>query len=125
MFAVLLPIHIIIAVLLIIVVLLQQAKGAGLSPVFGGGQSIFGAKGATPFLSKLTIALAVLFMVTSILLAISPKLSTKQGSIEKELQKELNTTKTAPPAVVPPVEGKGTQIPQGGTDKPNPPQGGK
>jgi preprotein translocase subunit SecG len=96
MFAVLLPVHILISVMLILVVLLQQSKGAGLSPVFGGGQSVFGAKGAASFLSKMTAVLAILFMVSSILLAISPRFSTRQGGIEEELRKDLLPTETMP-----------------------------
>jgi len=101
MFAIFLPIHLVVSILLIIVVLLQQAKGAGLSPVFGGGQSIFGARGATSFLSKMTAVLATLFMITSILLAISPKFRTSETGIERELKKDLipqETTPTAPGA---------------------------
>jgi preprotein translocase subunit SecG len=108
MFSVLLPIHIIVALLLIVVVLMQQSKGAGLSPVFGAGQSVFGAGGATPFLSKMTAVLAVLFMVTSILLAISPRFSSSHSDIEKELQKGLIPQETTPespqPGTEPPVQ---------------------
>lgn len=108
MFAVLLPIHIIISVLLILVVLMQQSKGAGLSPVFGGGQSVFGAKGAASFLSKMTAVLAILFMISSILLAISPRFSTRQRGIEEELKKDLLPT---PESTIPEVPGEGMEIP--------------
>ncbi len=108
MFAVLLPVHIIISVMLILVVLLQQSKGAGLSPVFGGGQSVFGAKGAAPFLSKMTAVLAILFMVSSILLAISPRFSSSQAGIEEELKRDLLPT---PESTMPEAPGEGTEIP--------------
>lgn len=108
MFAVLLPIHVLISVLLILVVLLQQSKGAGLSPVFGGGQSVFGSKGAAPFLSKMTGVLAILFMVSSILLAISPRFSSRQGGIEEELKKDLLPT---PTETVPEAPGEGMEVP--------------
>jgi preprotein translocase subunit SecG len=113
MFAILLPIHIIISVLLILIVLLQQAKGAGLSPVFGGGQSVFGSGGAAPFLSRMTAVLAILFMVTSIMLAISPRFRTRQGDIEEKLRRDLLPTETAPERPTegtespPPIEGDG------------------
>ena len=106
MFAIFLPVHILVSILLILVVLLQQAKGAGLSPVLGGGQSIFGARGASTFLSKLTAVLAVLFMVTSILLAISPKFRARRGGIEEELRKDLIPIETAP------------ELPEGKTEPP-------
>ncbi|MGH7909671.1 MAG: preprotein translocase subunit SecG [Thermodesulfobacteriota bacterium] len=59
--------HIIISILLIITVLLQPGKGDDLGTIFGGSsQSIFGASGAVPFLTKLTRILAVLFIITSL-----------------------------------------------------------
>ncbi len=67
---IILAIHILVCVALIMVILLQSGKGADIGAVFGGGSSntVFGSTGATPFLSKVTIAAAVLFMVTSIIL---------------------------------------------------------
>jgi preprotein translocase subunit SecG len=60
-------IHIIICLFLIMVVLLQQGKGADLS-VFGGGstQAVFGARGAATLLHKLTVAGFIGFIVTTI-----------------------------------------------------------
>ena len=62
-------IHILVCVFLILVVLLQQGKGADLS-VFGGGatQTAFGARGATTLLHKLTVASFVIFILTTILI---------------------------------------------------------
>ena len=63
-------IHIIVCIALILIILLQSGKGADIGAVFGGGssQTLFGSTGATPFLSKVTIAAAVIFMCTSIIL---------------------------------------------------------
>jgi len=68
---VILAVHILVCVALIMIILLQSGKGADIGAVFGGGSSntVFGSTGATPFLSKLTIAAAVIFMVTSIILS--------------------------------------------------------
>ncbi len=65
-----LAVHIVVCIALIMIILLQTGKGADIGAVFGGGssQTVFGSTGATPFLSKLTIAAAVIFMVTSIVL---------------------------------------------------------
>ena len=58
--------------LLLLVVLLQQGKGADLAGAFGGGgsQTAFGARGATTLLHKLTTAFFTLFVLTSLSLAI-------------------------------------------------------
>jgi len=63
-------IHIAVCVTLVIVVLLQQGKGADVGAVFGGSsQTVFGASGAGNLLTKVTWAAAVLFFSTSIFLA--------------------------------------------------------
>src|SRR6267142_554115 len=65
-------IHVFISLFLILVVLLQQRKGADLAGAFGGGgsQAAFGARGATTLLHKLTTGFFVAFVVTSMALAI-------------------------------------------------------
>jgi preprotein translocase subunit SecG len=68
---VLYSVHILVCVFLILVVLLQQGKGADLS-VFGGGstQTAFGARGATTLLHKLTVASFVVFILTTLAIGI-------------------------------------------------------
>ncbi|MGB2692711.1 MAG: preprotein translocase subunit SecG [Thermodesulfobacteriota bacterium] len=64
-------IHVLVSILLIVVVLLQPGKSGDLGSVFGGGgssESVFGASGAVPFLSKVTRVLAVLFLLSSLTL---------------------------------------------------------
>ncbi|MEW6668882.1 MAG: preprotein translocase subunit SecG [Thermodesulfobacteriota bacterium] len=63
--------HVAACVALILIVLLQKGKGASMGAAFGGSsQTIFGSTGAAPFLSKLTAAAAIAFMITSLLLAL-------------------------------------------------------
>lgn len=59
--------HIIICIFLILVVLLQQGKGADLS-VFGGGTTMaaFGARSATNLLHRMTVGAFVAFIVTTL-----------------------------------------------------------
>lgn len=64
-------IHVTTCFLIIAAVLLQSGKGAETGVMIGGSsQSMFGARGATPFLSKITVVLATVFMVTSLSLAL-------------------------------------------------------
>src|SRR5689334_9432723 len=64
--------HVIVCIFLVLVVLLQQGKGADWAGAFGGGgtQTAFGARGAGTVLSKATTAAAVIFMITSLTLTI-------------------------------------------------------
>jgi len=65
-------VHVLVCIFLILVVLLQQGKGADLS-VFGGGstQTAFGARSATTLLHKLTVASFVIFIVTTVSIALA------------------------------------------------------
>ena len=61
--------HVIICLTLILIVLLQAGKGANMGAAFGGSsQTVFGSSGAGTFLGKLTAAIAVIFMLTSLIL---------------------------------------------------------
>src|SRR3989337_2751165 len=72
MLALLTSIHILVAIVLILIVLVQSAKGTDVGSAFGGmgSQAAFGPRGTATFLSKATIGLAAAFMVTSIALSI-------------------------------------------------------
>ena len=88
-------IHVINVILLICIVLLQTGKGSEVGFAFGSGaaQTMLGSGGGKTFITRLTIILAVLFMATSIFLALfqSRKANNYQGV--------LNTVKTEAPAV--------------------------
>lgn len=65
-------IHILACITLILIVLLQAGKGANMGAAFGGSsQTVFGSSGAGTFLGKLTAAVAIIFMLTSITLTYS------------------------------------------------------
>jgi len=77
--------HVIVSLFLILVVLVQQGKGADLAGAFGGGgsQTAFGARGATTLLHKLTTGFFVAFVITSIVLAVlqaHPRSSVMSGA---------------------------------------------
>ncbi len=65
-----LGIHVMASLLLILIVLMQSAKGGGLGGAFGGvTETAFGARAGT-FLTRFTTTLAILFMITSLSLAV-------------------------------------------------------
>lgn len=67
--------HVVIAVALVGLVLIQQGKGADAGAAFGGGasQTVFGSQGSGSFLTRVTTFLAILFFVTSFTLAVFAK----------------------------------------------------
>src|SRR3569832_2606348 len=71
MHTVLLIVHILIAIALISLVLVQRGKGADMGAAFGSGASgtLFGRRGAASFLTRATAVLATLFFITSLSLA--------------------------------------------------------
>lgn len=104
----LLVIHVIFSLALIVVVLLQSAKGEGLAGAFGGGGgltgAVFGGRGAATFLSKATTFLAVGFMLTSItlllLLGIGSGGGTESGVV-RDLQEGPGNLAPPQPTTVP------------------------
>ena len=84
----LLSFHVIIAVLIIALILLQKGKGADMGSAFGAGASgtIFGAKGSANFLSRTTAILATIFFITSLALAYLNKGTIKVDSVLDQIQ---------------------------------------
>jgi preprotein translocase subunit SecG len=63
-------VHLILCVVLVLLVMVQQGKGADMGAAFGSGgsASLFGAGGAPDFITRLTTGVAIAFFVTSIML---------------------------------------------------------
>ena len=78
-------IHVLTALFMIIVVLIQGGNAGGIGAAFGGGnsQGFFGASGANTFLSRLTYVCAGIFMITSVTLSVMQSNSGKTGLTEK------------------------------------------
>ena len=72
-------IYVLVCIFLVLVVLLQQGKGADLAGAFGGGgsQTSFGPRSASNIMHRMTTGSFILFVVLSLALAI---LSGKQGA---------------------------------------------
>lgn len=92
LYTMLIVIHVVAALFLIGVVLLQTGKGADIGAVFGGGSSetVFGSSGAGTFLTRLTTGIAILFMLTSLSMTYSLARRTSQSLFDD-----------APPPAVP------------------------
>ena len=70
MYQFLMVVHVLIAIAIVGLVLLQQGRGADAGAGFGGASnSVFGARGASSFLSRTTAILATVFFTTSLSLA--------------------------------------------------------
>lgn len=105
-------IHILGAIILILIVLLQQGKGAGMGAAFGGAsQTVFGATGRDTFLTRVTIGVASLFLITSLFL--SWYVST--GRTKRLLEKSPGPSSSAP---APSVPSPTTPLPPGEEGKP-------
>ena len=94
-------VHVFACTGLILIVLLQKGKGASMGAVFGGSsQAVFGSTGATSFLHKLTTAIAIIFMLTSLSLSFfmvkRPTSSIMEGV--KQTQQAPAAEQSAPPA---------------------------
>jgi preprotein translocase subunit SecG len=102
MFEIVLTLHLIIAVILIALVLIQHGKGADAGANFGGGgssQSVFGSGGSATFLSRTTAVVATLFFCTSLILAyIANEQAKGYQSVTQQVQPldEVATDKQVP-----------------------------
>lgn len=81
LYTALICVHVVAAIFLIAVVLVQTGKGADIGAVFGGGSSetVFGSSGAGTFLTKLTTGIAILFMATSLVMTYGLARQTSQS----------------------------------------------
>jgi len=96
---VLVTLYVVICFFLILVVLLQQGKGADIAGAFGGGssQTAFGARGATTFLHKLTTGAFVGFVLISMILSIM-EARPKSSVVSKSLPAAPKAAAPAPAA---------------------------
>ncbi|MGH7167199.1 MAG: preprotein translocase subunit SecG [Nitrospiraceae bacterium] len=105
-------VHVTVCFLMIAAILLQAGKGAEIGAAFGGSsQTVFGSRGPGTFLSKVTVVAAIIFMLTSLGLAVLSRERTFSSTVI-----DLNKTDTsAAPASQP-----ATQTPE---PSPAPPSG--
>ena len=105
-------IHVIVAIVIVGLVLLQQGKGADAGASFGAGasQTVFGASGSGNFLVKATTVAATIFFVTSLSLAIFARNQSGVGTtvglpvVNQEILEETTTEQSDVPQLEDEVE---------------------
>lgn len=109
LFSVILVVHILAAMGIIGLVLIQHGKGADMGAAFGGGSSgsLFGATGSANFLSRTTAILAAVFFLTSLTLAYlsANKPKSVGGVMENAVQSAPVSLPEGAPAVASGVSG--------------------
>ena len=87
---ILLVFHVLVAVAIVALILLQQGKGADAGAAFGAGASgtVFGSQGSGSFLTRATGILATLFFISSLGLAYLANEGVKSGSVVDQLKTE-------------------------------------
>ncbi|RUR13975.1 preprotein translocase subunit SecG [Legionella sp. km772] len=97
MYQLILMIHVVVAIVLIGLVLIQHGKGADIGAAFGSGASntLFGSQGTGGFLFKLTGGLAITFFATS--LTLSYLVSTKYQKAEQALPQQTTLPQNSVP----------------------------
>ena len=122
LYNIILVVHVLIAIGLVALVLLQQGKGADAGAAFGGGASgtVFGSQGSASFLTRTTAALATLFFVTSLtLFTLASNLSKPESVVDThagqangiEQSAPLETDAAVPEAGVPGMDVPVTEVP--------------
>ncbi|STX52769.1 protein-export membrane protein secG (preprotein translocase subunit) [Legionella busanensis] len=107
MYQLILMIHVLVAIALIGLVLIQHGKGADIGAAFGSGASntVFGSQGTGSFLFKLTGGLALTFFITS--LTLSYLVSTQyQKATQQAIPQQTSVPETKIPVPVDSSKGK-------------------
>jgi preprotein translocase subunit SecG len=95
-----LVLHILAAIGIVVLVLLQHGKGADMGAAFGSGSagSLFGSAGAANFLSRTTAILATVFFVTSLGLTYFHSVPARSGGVTESLSAPAGSTDAKPAA---------------------------
>jgi preprotein translocase subunit SecG len=102
MYIVLIIIHVLVCFLMVGAILLQSGKGAEIGASFGGSsQTVFGSRGPANFLSKFTVVVAAIFMLTSLSLAMLAKERTFSSTVIDLKKKETSQPAPGIPATTP------------------------
>ena len=113
MYQVLMVVHVVIALAIVGLVMLQQGRGADAGAGFGGASSsVFGARGAASFLSRSTAIMATLFFITSLSLAyLAGNLDNKTQDIMDVPVTEAPAKRDLPPVSIQPAAPAKSDVP--------------
>lgn len=113
MYQVLMVVHVVIALAIVGLVMLQQGRGADAGAGFGGASSsVFGARGAASFLSRSTAIMATLFFMTSLSLAyLAGNLDNKDHDIMDLPVTEAPAKRDLPPVSIKPAAPTQSDVP--------------
>lgn len=121
MYGILLVIHVVIAIMLIGLILIQHGKGAQTGAAFGSGasQTVFGSQGSGGFLSRATGILAALFFLLNLLLVFLVNKTSHHGIlsdvptvVKEEAQKGSTQVSPTQRESSPTVAPSGTDVPE-------------
>ena len=108
MYTLAVSIHLIACFLMIASILLQAGKGAEIGASFGGSsQTVFGSRGPGTFLSKVTVGTAMVFMMSSLGLALLSKQANTSSTVidlHPPTHHESSSTTTEDPSTVTPSD---------------------
>jgi preprotein translocase subunit SecG len=123
--SILLAVHMVVALVVIGLVLIQHGKGADMGAAFGSGSSgsLFGAVGSANFLSRSTAALATLFFLSSLGLTYLGSTRSAKPAVERSIMDtqapkagDVPAVPAAPsgsaPAAPAPAQGKAGEVPK-------------
>jgi preprotein translocase subunit SecG len=116
--SVLLVVHVLVAIGICVLVLLQHGKGADMGAAFGSGSSgsLFGSAGSANFLSRSTAVLATVFFLSSLGLTYFGSQRSLPAGVERSI---MDTHQQQAPKDVPPAPG----APSGAPAQPGAPAG--
>lgn len=107
-------VHVLTAVVLIGLVLMQHGKGADMGAAFGTGSagSLFGSSGSANFLSRSTAIAATLFFITSLVLTYFTSHPEQQQGVMDKVKPAATQAAPAAPAMSPAEDSKSKEIPK-------------
>lgn len=99
MYEALMVIFLLISIGLVALIMLQQSKGAEAGAFFGAGavNTLFGSSGAGNFMARMTVVLAILFFVISLILGGLSSNKSKKGSEWENLGQSVKSKQTTMP----------------------------